>query len=83
MILHGLRTQVEVAVLEPEVFVGVGFFVNLEGQHSAFRQHDNAQRLHFDMSGCHFRVDHGIGTLPHCAFNGNTIFHLQTGCDFL
>jgi len=51
-------TEVQVAVLEAQVFVGVGFFFYLKGQNFAAVKDNQLLYRHFNFSGGHFGVDH-------------------------
>jgi len=78
-LLHGSGTQVEIAVGEASVFLGVGILVDLEGEGGAFREDDDRGGFHLDGAGSHVRIDHGFGPTSYRTRYGYAVLVFELG----
>ena len=75
--LHRAGAQVQVAVGEPCVLLGVCLLVDHEGKDLAPGKDDDPRRLHLDCAGRHVRVRHRSRARTDRSLNRDAVLELQ------
>jgi hypothetical protein len=75
--LHREGAQVEIAVFEPEFFLGVGLLVDHEGEGLAARENVDRLGEDFDLARLHIFIDHIVGPRTYDAAHRDAVFELE------